>query len=187
MSSPSEFWTWFADNAERLHAAPGEALVDEVYDRLIEVDDRLGIEVSAGPTASGERELIITAYALREAIPVARALAEQAPPLAGWKVIGLRPGRGFGFTFRNDDGEFQGTDIRFVALSRPGEPAHVKLLLPVALDSLPEGERQQLGWQMLNAGLGELLAAQIDELDVAGTGGSDDAGEPIERLAGWLG
>lgn len=189
MTSPREFWSWFADNAERLLALPGEALVDEVYDRLVQVDDRLGIEVSAGPTAGGERELIVTAYALRDAIPVARDLAAQAPALPGWKVIGLRPGRGFGFTFRNDDGELQGTDIRFVPLSAPGQPAHLKLVLPVSLDSLPEGERQQLGWQMLNAGLGELLAAQVDELDVVGAqpGQDGDVGEPIERLAGWLG
>ena len=182
MSTATEFWKWFEQHLERLRTLEGEALVNEVYDRLTQVDARLGIEVASKPDRDGNREFIITAYALRDAMPAAVDLAARAPHLPGFKVIGLRPAKGFTFSFKNEKGGCHGRDLRFVA-RRDGETTRLQLRIPAPVSELPHGQREQLGWQIINAGLGEQLAAKIDELEVVE---SHDGGEPIDGLTEWL-
>ncbi len=184
MNSTADFWIWFTEHAARLLQLEGHALVDEVQERLGDVDPRLGVEVSAEPTDEGNRELFITAFAVREAIPVALELVSRAPPLRGWELVALRPPGGFDFSFENDHGSFEAGDLRFISRIEEDRRVIVTLLVPAPIGAIPPDERNQLGWQILNVGLGELLAAQIDELEVVSGNGR---GEPIESLSSWLG
>lgn len=176
------FWRWFEQHGERLRGLDTESLVNEVYDELAKVDGRLGLEVGGKPNPNGDREIIITAYAMRDAMPVALDLAARAPHVPGFTVIGLRPAKGFRFSFKNDKGGFEGKDLRFVA-RRDGESIRLQLQIPAPLADLPPGQREQLGWQIVNVGLGEQLAAAIDHLEVVE---GYDGGESIDQLAEWL-
>jgi hypothetical protein len=181
--SASELWAWFSENASRLHGLEGEELVREVYPRVEAIDDRLGVEVSTQADPQGVRELIITAYAARAAIPAVMAIVAEAPAVRGWKIIGLRPAMGFEFSLRNATGGFDAKDLRFLA-SPQAEGIRLALLMPVSIDGMPAGQREQLAWQLVNIGLGEFLASRIDALElVEGRGGE---GRPISELAAWI-
>src|SRR5687768_7412868 len=95
-----EFWRWFASEEAELRAAGGQVVADRVEAQLRLVDPRIGIEVGE-PEA--QRELIFTAWSDAEAFPAVRALVEAAPkPLARWKLIALKPPRGFEFAIDVD-------------------------------------------------------------------------------------
>jgi hypothetical protein len=181
--SASELWRWFSENAARLHGLEGEELVREVYPRVEAIDDRLGVEVSTQADAQGRRELIITAYAARAAIPAVMAIVAEAPEVRGWKIIGLRPAMGFEFSLRNDKGGFDAKDLRFLT-SPQAEGIRVRLLMPVPIDGMPAQAREQLAWQLVNIGLGEFLASRIDALELAEGKGAE--GRPISELAAWI-
>lgn len=179
----SELWGWFRENAARLHGLDGEELVGEVYPRVQAIDERIGVEVSTEADDAGLRELILTAYAARDAIPLVLAVVAEAPRVPGWTIIGLRPPMGFGFSMRDDRGGFDGQDLRFEPYPK-ADGVRLKLLLPASIDRIPAGQREQLAWQIINIGLGEHLASRIDALELAQ--GSAGEGRPIEELAAWV-
>lgn len=98
--SPSSFWTWFRDFADRLSTdGVPESLHDELLSQLHCHDKRLFFLIC---TNASPCELIISAEGNREAFPSAESLVAAAPKLDGWKFIALKPP--MGFDFRHTDG-----------------------------------------------------------------------------------
>jgi hypothetical protein len=92
---PSAFWTWFQVFAKRI---PNHGIADELQNELLShlqcYDRRLYFQICTNATP---RELIITAEGNADAFPSADELVTEAPVIAGWKFISLKPAMGFDF------------------------------------------------------------------------------------------
>ena len=91
------FWGWLAPRADRLaELVDGDApFWDEVLAQLKAIDDGLWLEISSGKP--DPRELVLTASGDSELFDLVDAICAQALPLAGWRVVSLKPAMGFDF------------------------------------------------------------------------------------------
>ena len=179
-----EFWQWMSDNSAELLRAQGPVVADQVEERLREIDDRLGVEVSD----PGEpRELIITAWSRADAFPAARELVAAAPPLPGWQIIALKPPRGFEFGFDMDGLEINAAELKFEALSARQDPKllGIRIYVPGATDDDDERLARALPL-VLETGIGEEAVAQIDHTEFIAGSPPDDQALPIEQLLAYV-
>lgn len=94
--TPSQFWTWFQDNQQKLYILP-----------LLDVEERdnhfywlgkylgyyckgLGFEIKFASDYIGQATLIITAYGVRELYPKVFELIDHAPRIDNWKFEALK-------------------------------------------------------------------------------------------------
>jgi hypothetical protein len=177
-----EFWRWFAAQEPQLRGADGQVVADAVEARLREIDPRVGVEVS---DPGDERELIFTAWSQREAFPVVHALMAAAPRgLAGWRLIALKPPRGFGFAIDVEGLRIDASQLRFDPLASPQAPGALGVRVYVAgapaMAAADEQWAQTLAL-IIETGIGEDAAAQIDYLEPA-SGTPDAKSLPIDEL-----
>ena len=177
----TEFWQWFESEEPELRGAGGQVVADRVEARLREVDPRIGIEVGE---PGGERELIFTAWSDAEVFPAVRALMSAAPKgLAGWKLIALKPPRGFEFTIDVDGLQIDARRLWFDALASPDAPGALGIRVYVGVGVTPSDQRwaQALGL-IIETGIGEDAAAQIDYIDPFGGPPADERSMPFTEL-----
>lgn len=177
--STEEFWRWFASEESDLRQADGQAVADAVEARLREIDPRVGIEVS---DPAEERELILTAWSQRDAFAVVHTLMAAAPQaLPGWKIIALKPARGFQFAIDVDGVRIDAGALRFEVLGSPQAPGAlgVRIYAPNA-PAADERWAQTLAL-IIETGIGEKAAAQIDYIE-PGLGTPDANALPIDQL-----
>ena len=178
------FWQWMSEASGELLEADGPSVADQVEERLRAIDARLGVEVSD----PGEpRELIITAWSDAAAFPVVRALVAAAPALPGWQIIALKPPRGFDFGIDMDGLRINAAELKFEPLGAPQDPKllGVRIYVPSATDD----DDERLGRALpliLEAGIGEEAAAQIDHTDFIAGPPSDDEALPIAELLRYV-
>ena len=183
MQAAAEFWRWFSDASADLLGADGQAVADQVEQHLRAVDDRLGVEVS-GP--ADPRELIITAWSDADAFPAVRELVAAAPPLPGWQIIALKPPRGFEFGIDVDGLEVNAAKLQLSPLAADQDPTllGIRIYVPSADDNDDERLDRALPL-ILETGIGEEAAAQIDHTEyVAGPG--DDHAIAIAELLRYV-
>ena len=175
-----EFWQWFLAEEARLRQANGQIVADAIEDRLRAIDPRVGVEVS---DPGNERELVFTAWSQRDAFPVVHALMAAAPrALAGWKLMGLKPARGFAFAVDVDGVRVEAEKLRFDVLGSPQAPAALGIRVYVAGPAPVVDERwAQTLALLIETGIGEEAAAQIDYLEAA-PGMPDPRSLPIDQL-----
>jgi hypothetical protein len=177
----AEFWSWFASEEAQLRAAGGQVVADRVEARLREVDPRIGIEVGE---PADERELIFTSWSHAEVFPAVRALMSSAPQaLAGWKLIALKPPRGFEFTIDVEGLQVDARRLWFDALSSPEAPGALGIRVYVGVGVARTDQRwaQALGL-IVETGIGEDAAAQIDYIEPYGGPPADERSMPITEL-----
>ncbi len=92
-SNEQVFWTWFAENEQRLRTAVKEdarAVVenDPMNAELDRIHPSLLFELSEAP--DGKHELIISADGDHNAFPAVEALVQAAPTLEHWSVTAFR-------------------------------------------------------------------------------------------------
>jgi hypothetical protein len=176
-----EFWRWFKVAESELRCADGQMAADRVEARLRAVDPRIGIEVGE----PGERrELIFTAWSHAEFFPAVRALVAAAPPgLAGWELIALKPPRGFEFAIDVDGLQIDARRLWFDALASPDAPGALGIRVYVGVGVAPSDQRwaQALGL-IVETGIGEDAAAQIDYIEPCGGPPADERSLPITEL-----
>jgi len=184
-----EFWEWVSENSEELLQADGQTVADRIEEQLREVDDRLGVEVSEpGET----REMIITAWSEAAAFPAVRELVAAAPELAGWQIIALKPPRGFAFGLNVDGLSIDASELQFDPLSAEENPEllGVRVYVPSATDDDDDEEnRDRLARVLpliLETGIGEEAAAQIDHTDYVAGPATDGSALPIEQLLPYV-
>ena len=175
-----QFWAWFLTQEADLRRADGQAVADAVGARLREIDPRVGVEVS-DPAA--ERELIFTAWSQRDAFPLVHALMAAAPPngVAGWRLVALKPARGFDFAVDVDGVRINARELRFDALASPQAPG--ALGVRVYVMGAPAGDERwaQTLALIIETGIGEEAAGHIDYLEPA-SGLPDPRSLPIDQL-----
>jgi len=179
----SEFWRWVSEASAELLEADGQHVADEIEQRLSEIDKRLGVEIS-GPAEP--REMIITAWSDPSAFAAVRELVAAAPALPGWRIIALKPPRGFEFGIDLDGLKVDANELRFEPLGAPEDP---KLLgIRIYVPSAGDDDDERLGRALpliLESGIGEEAAAQIDHSEyVAGAG--DETALPIRELLRYV-
>jgi hypothetical protein len=182
------FSAWLAKNGSRLLRLPSDEAADEIGDFIVALDSRLGVEVGNSKPAQGEaeaRELIITAFSNREAFPLVRQIVDSSIATSGWRVVALKPPRGFDFVVTVGDSELQANDLTFIA-----DPvkAHVIRLVaePSALAAVSPDDALEIGWLVVETGLGEELSSRIAALDLISSNESNQPGESISELAEYV-
>ena len=179
-----EFWQWMSDSSAELLEADGQEVADRVEERLSVIDARIGVEVSG---AAEPREMIITAWSDRAAFDVVRDIVAAAPPLEGWEIIALKPPRGFEFALDLDGLHIDASELMFDPLSAQEDPRllGVRVYVPGAADDDDERLNRALPL-ILETGIGEEAAAQIDHSDFIAGPPHDNKALPIEQLLPYV-
>jgi hypothetical protein len=177
----AEFWRWFAAEEAELRRAGGQIVADRVEARLREHDPRIGIEVG---DPGEERELIFTAWSDAEAFPAVRALVGTGPdPSPGWKLIALKPPRGFEFGIDVDGLQVDARRLWFDALASPEAPGALGIRVYVGVGAPSSDQRwAQALALIIETGIGEDAAAQIDYIEPYGGPPPDERSLPIDQL-----
>lgn len=184
----AELWEWVSEQSAELLTADGQTLADEVEQRIRAIDSRLGVEVSAPSDSDDQpRELIITAWSEPSAFQSAREIIAAAPQLPGWRFIALKPPRGFAFAINIDGLHVDASELAFDPLSAEENPKllGIRLYVPSATDDNDERLNRALPL-ILETGIGEEAAAQIDHTDFVAGPPQDDKALPIEQLLPYV-
>jgi hypothetical protein len=182
MSIINDFWTWFAENRDELSRAASEEITDQLYSALTHVDDRLAVEVAKD--AAGI-EVIVSANGEREAFPLVHQLVRSFPNVEDWKFVALKPPRGFDFTLDVEDGSVEADKLSFDPLEVGEDPKALGIRL-FGLDvDARLNDVDSLARLIVETGIGEELAAQIDYIDTGPTSQASDT-LPIAELLDYV-
>jgi hypothetical protein len=111
------FVRWFLRESNHLKMISSQEAACEIEKRLRRVDERLGVEVErSGP--SKEREIIFTAFSNRPAFTIIHKIVRKIGILAGWKVIPLKPPRGFEFSLIIEGQKIQAQMLKFKKIAK---------------------------------------------------------------------
>ncbi len=174
-------WSWLKGRENELRGMSPEAASNALTLGLASVDERLGAEVS---DQSGTREVVVTAGGEVDAFAAARRVVESAPALAGWTFVALRPGHGFDFEVDAGGLRFEAKALSFMPLPTDEAPSQLAIRLLVPNPQLEEWS--SMGWQIIEAGIGEEAAARIAYLEI-GTRDDDSTNVyALESLPGYV-
>jgi hypothetical protein len=129
------FWQWFQENIDRFNRFENdqERLMDELSQQLHQIDENLVYEVSSA--MSGTRELVISAYGIKESFPSVIALSKTAPDIPGWTITAFRPRVDLTqFTLWYDDKDLAAEDFYFW-LQSEGQDIDLILYIPALTDA----------------------------------------------------
>ncbi|MDQ3438850.1 MAG: hypothetical protein M3478_00705 [Planctomycetota bacterium] len=180
-----EFWRWFASEQADLRGAGGQLVADRVEASLRQFDPRIGIEVG---DPGADRELIFTAWSQPEVFPAVRALMDAAPRSpAGWKLIALKPPRGFEFAIDVDGLQVDASKLWFDALGSPEAPGALGLRVYVGVGAPGSDPRWVRALALIiETGIGEEASAQIDYIEPYGGPPADERSMKIEQLLSFV-
>jgi hypothetical protein len=169
MKGASTFWSWFSENERRfrdIEVPEKEQLLDELQENLQAVCEHFWFEVGGGET--GPRELVITAEGRVSVFAQLLEFVRAAPIIAGWEVVAFKPPQGFAFVTEYEDIILAPEATWFLPLFSASKPQSLGLRVAFAhFETAKERQFMSAAYLMLEAGLGELAAAQeIDYLEV---------------------
>lgn len=155
------FWHWFATNSNRL-AAVTEAdrgLLDLLRAKLNEIHEGLFFEIN---NSLPEREFVISAYGKRELFEIVYSIVERTPKSLPWKVIALKPPRGFKFTTNFMGCHLDPGRTWFLPLKKRNDPSFLGLRVGIEGESCSACAEIIRGGilLMLDTGLGEQCASE---------------------------
>ena len=173
----SSFAEWFRAQAARLRDSPDAAA--EVANAIEAVDSRLGVEVSRADREDEDRELIITGYSEPAVFGAIGEIVDLLGEVPAWSVVALKPPRGFGFNIRIGSTTLGAADLRFRWFK--GVDLGLVLIPPtdVLRDLPPPEESEEIGWLIVETGIGERAAALVDHVEF---GEDDSTSRPISEL-----
>lgn len=155
------FWCWFEKKATDFALESDTIrIVDEIYEMIIRLDERISVEVSE-PDSSGIRELIISATGHPELFCAVENLASAGPALHGWKFTGLKPPRGFEFVYRKDGHTLSPSEWSFLPLYDDEN----NLGLKVFISGKPSTISESILWTIIETGVGEKGLSQVHHLE----------------------
>lgn len=156
----SSFIDWFLAESDRLRYTASAQVADELATRLATIDDRIGVEVERDTTSS-RRELILTGFSDPDVFPVIFRIAHALNEVEGWKIVPLKPARGFEFSVTVGGKKVEAKKLRFRAIN--GIPNGFQIVAPGMLVS-GEGA-EEVAWLIVETGIGEKLSGQISHLE----------------------
>lgn len=161
VASAKEFWSWFAAEEPRLRATSAREATGEIEDHVRALDARIGVELGD----ADKRELIFTVSVQYEAFDLVRALVAAAPEFERWRVIALKPARGFEFAIDVGGARIDASSITFEPLDSPAMPGAIGIRCFVD-DLLAEHPNATAIVRLIvSTGIGEELAARINHLE----------------------
>ncbi len=159
------FVAWFQAEASALRELDSPVLSELIGRRLALLEPRLGA-LTWQPGDGQNTHAIITAYAESSLFDLVEALVARIGPLDGWTVIPLKQPYHSEFTARCAGYAIETATLRYMQL--PGVERGILLLLP---EGTPLPDRadivDELASMVLEARLGERLAAEIDHVELA--------------------
>jgi hypothetical protein len=178
------FVSWVHDNAARLRAQPARAVADELGDAALQVHGQLGVEVA--DEDDGAREVIVTAFSDPSLFPLVRRIVDLLSDVSGWSFVCLKQPRGFAFTLEVGECQLDAEMLGFAPLSEI--PGGIRLIArEEVLAALPPSEEaEELAWLIVETGVGEELAGQVQHVEFASAEEVVSDRRPIEELAGYL-
>lgn len=175
-----ELVDWINKNQRRFTRQPVESVADSIADFLETLDGQLGVEIAE---VEGVTEVIITAYSDPVWFRCIQQAVARFEPCEGVRYLALKPARGFDFKLNFDGVSLQAKSLRFAPLS--DVEGGIALLCP------PESEppahdlaAEEVGWLVVETGLGEEAAASLAHVEFHAEGYEDAV--PIEELGAWL-
>jgi hypothetical protein len=170
------FLAWAKEHLAGLYGADGEEATDRIHGQLEAVDEALGCEVSQ--PGDEPRELIVTAFSDATRFDLVREIVAGLHGVSPWKVIALKPPRGWTFAMTLGNTRLAAGKLRWTSVS--GVRGGVRLIPSVTLPLIDEEQAEELAWLIVETGLGEELSARLKHVEF-GVG----TGRPIEELDAW--
>jgi hypothetical protein len=177
----SSFAAWFQKNAGRLRVAPAVEVADALSEQLLRVDSQLGVEVA--DATSDPREVILTAFSDPSLFRLVRKLAAEVNRVRGWTFTALKPARGFAFALRVGPHHVNASSLSFI----PIDDIHgVQILLSESINDVADGPQlKELGWLIVETGIGEELAGVVQDVEIVSRSARGIA-RPIDELASYV-
>lgn len=162
----AEFWAWFVRHANALaNSHPESVLRAELLAAVQRVDPKLYFEL--GANADGH-ELIVTAEGRRELFALVEALIADAPSLAEWTFVALKPAMGFDFRTSYEGVVFDARSIWFLPLESQADRAALGVRIGVPdFERAPERITKNAIGVILDTALGERAAAELQRVEIA--------------------
>jgi len=166
----SNFWNWFAANAEAISSEVHPELLETLDNKLGQVDLRLSWEI--GPGRHEPWFLAISPNLDKALVNDAREAVAQAPEIPGWEFYATRQPKQWDFQFEieSDSSDepihLNASDWQFVLLRYPDGLREIILTSP-NLPPLTDDQRWQAAAIVLEGVLGEeALLANVDEFEL---------------------
>lgn len=177
------FVAWLQKHEAPMRHESASFVADQVGNEVMRVNERLGVEVA--DAREGEpREVIITAFSEPQLFPLVRKLVDRLAAFRAWKFVALKPPRGFAVRLAIGRDGVDAKELRFASIP---EIAHgLRLVAPANMQEvLPTGEdAEELAWLVVETGIGEELAAQIQHIEFSDH--EVEGAAPIETLADYV-
>ncbi|MEQ8637786.1 hypothetical protein [Gimesia maris] len=178
------FWLWFESQAERLFEQPSLEIIDKLTEQLATVDWGISCEVSQVTTCS-DRELILTAHSDILRFELIGTLVQRAPQIPNWRVLALKPPRGFAFHIDGKE-RLSISDWRFVPLKSSPDFSEFGLRI-----EMPEQDARLLDADslslILETGVGEVLLSLCSHIEFGSskTAGALSIHSLAETISDW--
>jgi hypothetical protein len=165
------FWTWFLRMEKELRDVPKalhDGLIDQAYEKVRNINEGLAIEIG-GDAEHMPMELIISAEGKKELFPLVEKVIAQAPQVAGWKFIALKPAMGFDFDHETEGKHLDPRKLWFQARSPKAAPDMLGLIIFIpGYDEADKTTTVNSLFKILDTALGErLIGEMIYYIDVS--------------------
>ena len=163
-----QFWSWFEKHKAEigLLIETSDPLWDRVLSKLQIINKGLWFEMSRPD--GNDREFIITAESRTELFKLVETIASQAPELAGWQFVALKPPRGFAFKTNYEGISLNPKSMLFLPLEWSDAPE--KVGLRIGVENFSESDRDSITngvFVILETGLGErTFGADVHHVEV---------------------
>lgn len=179
------FWRWFAENRARfrtMKTPSREELLDEILERLHEIDEGLFFEVSE--PKDGICDFVITAEGRKNLFALVDEVVAAAPSLKEWTFTALRPPLGFGFGIDYGNVHLDPEELWFLPLSAGENGEHFGVRIGIhKLKKRDQEETLNATYILLDTGLGERRSAEtIEHVEVVSLPKDPDAAGFIRLL-----
>lgn len=174
-------WSWLKAQIDRVATASVHRATEVLEQGLTAIDSRLGVEITDN---SGTREVVITANGTAKLFGLVKELVETAPPIRGWSFIALRRPAGFDFEVHLGTLVFGANRLSFQPIDAEVAPGQLAIRLLVPNPNYKEWV--DAGLQIVEAGLGEELAARIGHLEIGKRKPDSESVFALESLPGYV-
>lgn len=124
-----QFTMWFRRQSQSLAGLDVAEIVNRLHSELSRLDPNLGVEVSE-PDSEGVRELIVTANGHTDLFHLVREIGSRCADIQGWRVIALKPARGFDYTLTQGGSSLSPEKWEFAALKDEYGNLGLRLFVP---------------------------------------------------------
>jgi len=178
------FVSWALEHLPELRDKPAEEAADAIGDAILKVDQGLGVEVSS-IDENEDRELIVTAFSDAILFPLVRQIVELLSGVPGWRVIALKPPRGFEFSITVGTQRMRAKTLRFTSI--PTIVGGIQLLVAkrILSDMPVEHDCEELAWLIVETGIGEELSSKLQHIEFASAESAKEK-QPITKLAEFV-